>query len=146
MIITPRSFLLGVPLMESALATDSKIQIIAVKRRSFLYTARKIVNMRLQAGDILLILCAEERLAQIRGDVDFIIVEDVHHEIVHKRKAPLVMAFFLGLVAAETTGVAYIMVCALAALFLMVLTACLPLRVTYRALQGNILIPRFWPF
>jgi di/tricarboxylate transporter len=140
LIIPPQSSLLGAPLMASALATDLNMQVIAVKRRSFLYTAQKITNMRLQVGDILLIRCTEERLTRFRGDPDFIIVEDVHHEIVHKRKAPLVAAFFLGLVAAATTGMADIMVCALAALFLMVLTGCLPLREAYRALQGNVLI------
>jgi di/tricarboxylate transporter len=64
----------------------------------------------------------------------------VHHEIIQKRKAWLTLLIFTGLVTAASTGLADIMVCALAGVFLMILTGCLQLRDAYRALQGNVLL------
>jgi di/tricarboxylate transporter len=76
----------------------------------------------------------------MRGETDLIIVEDVHHEIIHKKKAPIAILIFLGLIVAASTGVADIMVCALGAAFLMILTGCLQLRDAYRSIQGNVLV------
>ena len=86
------------------------------------------------------LLAAEGKLEQIRGAIDYIIVEDVHHEIIHKRKAPLAFLIFSGLIASASAGLADIMVCAITALFLMILTGCLQLRDAYRSLQADVLM------
>jgi di/tricarboxylate transporter len=140
LIIPPQSSLLGVKLLETHLQKDPDIHIIAVKRRSLLYTEQRIQNLKLRVGDIILVWCPEEKLERMRGESDFIIVEDVHHEIIHKKKAPFAILIFLGLIVAASTGVADIMVCALAAAFLMILTGCLQLRDAYRSIQGNVLV------
>jgi di/tricarboxylate transporter len=84
--------------------------------------------------------CHEDELEQLRRNPDFILVEDVHHEIVHKKKAPMAAVIFAALIVFASTGLADIMVCALAGAFLMILTGCLPLRDGYRAMQANVLI------
>lgn len=140
LIITPQSSLLDTRLLESRLKQDPEIHFIAIQRSGLHYTEQKFQDIKLRIGDILLIRCPEARLERLRADTDFIIVEDVHHEIIHKRKAPIASAIFIGLVAAATTGLADIMVCALAAVFLMVLTGCLQLRDQYRAMQSNVLM------
>ncbi|MBW1980747.1 MAG: SLC13 family permease [Deltaproteobacteria bacterium] len=140
LIITPQSTLLGEKLVQTKLRGDPGIRIIAVRSRGHHYAAQKIHDVRLRLGDILLLQCQENRLAHLRSDPDFIVVEDVHHEIVHKGKARWAMLIFLAVVMAATSGIADIMVCALAGVFLMVLTGCLQLRDSYRALQGNILV------
>ncbi len=140
LIIPPQSSLLGEKLLETHLQKDPEIHIIAVKRRSSLYTEQRIQNLKLRVGDIILIWCPGEKLERMRGEPDFIIVEDVHHEIIHKKKAPFAILVFLGLIVAASTGVADIMVCALAAAFLMILTGCLQLRDAYRSIQGNVLV------
>ena len=53
---------------------------------------------------------------------------------------PLVLLVFGSIVAAASLGLADIMVCALAGVFLMILFGCLQLRDAYRALPGNILL------
>ena len=113
---------------------------IAVLRRRFVYSEQRIQILKLRVGDIILIWCPGEKLERMRGETDFIIVEDVHHEIVHKKKAPFAILVFLGLIVAASTGLADIMVCALAAAFLMILTGCLQLRDAYRSIQGNVLV------
>jgi di/tricarboxylate transporter len=68
------------------------------------------------------------------------VAEDVHQEIVFRHKAPLTALIFTAMVVSATAGLANIMVCALAAVFLMVLTGCLPLKEAYQALQGDVLM------
>jgi di/tricarboxylate transporter len=140
LIIPPQSSLLGEKLLETPLQKDPNIHIIAVKRRSSLYTEQRIKNLKLRVGDIILVWCPAEKLERMRGETDLIIVEDVHHEIIHKKKAPIAILIFLGLIVAASTGVADIMVCALGAAFLMILTGCLQLRDAYRSIQGNVLV------
>jgi di/tricarboxylate transporter len=140
LIIPPQSSLLGARLMENRLQRDPDVHIIAIKRQELHYTEQKIKDIRLKIGDILLIRCPESSLDRLRGETDYIIVEDVHHEIVHKRLARRAFVIFGGLVVAASTGMADIMVCALAAAFLMILTGCLQLRDAYRAMEGRVLL------
>ena len=65
---------------------------------------------------------------------------DVHEEIIHREKAPWAFLVFAGLITAASLGLASIMVCSLAALFLLVVSGCLQLRDGYRALQGDVLL------
>ena len=140
LIIPPQSSLTGEKLMETELTHNPDVHVIGVKRRTLLYTEQKIRHMKLRIGDIILIQCAESKLAPLRNSIDFIIIEDVHHEIINKKKGPLALCIFLGMIAATTSGLASIMVCALTAVFLMILTGCLQLRDAYRALEGNVLV------
>ena len=140
LIIPPQSDLLGQRLGETHLARDEDLHIVAVERSGLHYTEHKIKDIRLKIGDILLVWCLVSRVDKFRGRSDWIMVEDVHHEIVHSRKAPLAAGIFAAMVVAAATGLANIMVCALAAVFFMVLTGALSLKEAYRALQSNVLM------
>ncbi|MDF1591388.1 MAG: SLC13 family permease [Desulfobacterales bacterium] len=140
LIIPPQSSLLGERLLDTHLRGDPNTHIIAIKRRRVHYSAQKVGAVNLRIGDIILARCSKDKLDQLRTGTDFIIIEDVHHEIVHKKKARWAAAIFAALVVAATTGLADIMVCALTGVFLMVLTGCLQLRDSYRALQGDVLL------
>jgi di/tricarboxylate transporter len=140
LIIPPQSALLGERLLGSTIHGAHDIHIIAVKRRTIHYTEQKIRELKLKVGDILLVQCHEDELELLRRNPDFIVVEDVHHEIIHKKKAPVAGLIFASLIIFASTGLADIMVCAIAGAFLMILTGCLPLRDAYRAMQANVLI------
>ncbi len=140
LIIPPQSTLIGERLLDTHLRGDPDVHIIAIKRRRLHYSAQKIQTVKLRVGDIILARCSENKLNQIRNTSDFIIIEDVHHEIVHKRKARWALIIFAGLITAASTGLADIMVCALAGVFLMVVTGCLHLRDAYRAIRGDVLL------
>jgi di/tricarboxylate transporter len=140
LIIPPQSSLLGQRLLDTPMYPGSDVHLLGVKSRTLHYAEQKIRNVKLRIGDIILVQCHEDRVEQLRGNPDFIVVEDVHHEMVHRGKAPLAMVIFTGLVAAASLGLADIMVCALAAVFLMILTGCLQLRDAYRAMSGNVLL------
>jgi di/tricarboxylate transporter len=140
LIIPPQSLLIGERLVASQLRRDPDIHIIAIKRRALHYAEPKVKDIRLQIGDILLARLPESSLERLRGGADFIIVEDVHHELVHKRLAHRAFLIFGAMVVAAGTGLADILTCALAAAFLMILTGCLQLRDAYRAMDGRVLL------
>jgi di/tricarboxylate transporter len=140
LIIPPQSRLLGERLVASRLQRDPDIHIIAIKRRKLHYAEPKVKDIRLKIGDTLLARLPESSLDRLRGETDFIIVEDVHHEIVHKRLARRAFLIFGAMIVAASTGLADILICALAAAFLMVLTGCLQLRDDYRDMDGRVLL------
>ncbi len=140
LIIPPQSRLLGERLVSSGLQRDPDIHIIAIKRRELHYAERKVKDIRLKIGDILLVRLPESSLERLRGETNFIIVEDIHHEIVHKRLARRAFLIFGAMVVAASTGLADILICALAGAFLMLLTGCLQLRDAYRAMDGRVLL------
>ncbi len=140
LIIPPQSSLLGERLASSRLRRDPDIHIIAIKRRELHYAEPQVKDVRLQIGDILLARLPETSLNRLRGETDFIIIENIHHEIVNKRLARRAFLIFGGMVAAASTGLADILICALTAAFLMALTGCMQLRDAYRALEGRVLL------
>jgi di/tricarboxylate transporter len=140
LIIPPQSTLLGERLVASRLRRDPNIHIIAIKRMELHYAEPKVKDIRLKIGDILLVRLPESSLERLRGGSDFIIAEDVHHEIVHKRLARRAFLIFGAMVVAAGTGMADILICALAAAFLMLLSGCLQLRDAYRAIDARVLL------
>ena len=140
LIIPPNSDLLNQRLGETDLFRNEELHIIAVERSGLHYTEKQIPDIHLKVGDILLAWCRADKLDAFRGRSDWIVVEDVQHNIVHKKKAPLTGAIFAGLMIAASTGLADIMVCALVAVFALIITGCLPLKEAYRALQANVLM------
>ncbi len=140
LIIPPQSSLLGERLASSRLRRDPDIHIIAIKRRELHYAEPQVKDVRLQIGDILLARLPETSLNRLRGETDFIIIENIHHEIVNKRLARRAFLIFGGMVIAASTGLANILICALTAAFLMALTGCMQLRDAYRALEGRVLL------
>jgi di/tricarboxylate transporter len=140
LIIPPQSSLLDERLVASRLRRDPDIHIIAIKRRELHYAEPQVKDIRLKIGDILLARLPESSLERLRGGTDFIIVEDIHHEIVHKRLARRAFLIFGAMIAVAGTGLADILTCAIAAAFLMLLTGCLQLRDAYRAMDSRVLL------
>jgi di/tricarboxylate transporter len=140
LVVTPLSRLLGEQPLRSNLLQGLGIQTIAVKRRGIHYSEQKIGELKLSVGDILLIQCSRDRLDEIRTRPDFIILEDIHHQIMSKRKAPLALIAFTGMIVAATTGYADITAAAITAVFFMLVTGCLQLRDAYRSVDVQVLL------
>lgn len=140
LIIAPNSSLLGRKLSNTELAQDPEVNIIAVKRSNLHISEKQIHDVRLKVGDILLIWCQDSKLKSIRSQMDYIVIEDVYEEIVHKRKAAWSIINFICMIGTAALGIADIMTCALTAAFLMIVTGCIQMRDAYRALQGDVLL------
>ena len=139
LLIAPGSALRGSRLHRTELARDPEIHIIAVKRKDLHISERQIHDVRLKTGDILLIWCSDAKLASLRSEKDYLIIEDVYEELVHKRKALWSVVNFVCMIGTAALGLMDIMACALTAAFLMIITGCLQMRDAYRALQGDVL-------
>jgi len=140
LIVPPQSKVIGARIAESPILFDPDIKVIAVKRRRTHYSQQKLRRLHLKVGDILLVHCPKDHLDQIRGENDFIIVEEVHQKLVFKRKAPVAITIFIGMIAACTLGIADIMVSAVSAVFLMLLTGCLQMQGAYRSVDARVLL------
>jgi di/tricarboxylate transporter len=140
MIVPPQSDLLGQRIKETHLTHDPELHTIAIKRSNLHYTEQKLHDIALRIGDVLLLWCPPSKLEELRSKRDVIIVEDIHHTIVHRRKVRIAVTIFIGLIFSAAIGLADIMVCALTAVFLMAISGCLQLRDAYRSLQPNVLL------
>ena len=140
LVLPPQSRLLGVSVPDTRLYHDESIQIIGIKSRSHFYADLKINTRRLRVGDILLVRATVAHLERMRSEGDFIVIEDVHHEIIHKRLAGRALMIFGGVVMTAATGLLSIMVAAMAGVLLMILTGCLHLRTAYRELRADVLL------
>jgi di/tricarboxylate transporter len=140
LVISPQSAFLGQRLLETALFKDSDIHVIAIKRSSLHFTEKQFHDVRLKIGDIILVWCYGDKLATMRSGNDYLIIEDVYEDIVHKRKTWIAAIIFTGMILAVTSGFTDIMTGALTAAFFMILTGCIQMRDAYRALQGDVLL------
>jgi len=140
LIVPPLSNLLQERLLSTDLQDDPDIHIIAIRSRRHHYSYRKIQEVKLKIGDIILICCSREKLDTIRTGTDFIIIEDVHHAIIDKEKAKMAIAIFASVVIGATTGLADIMVCSLTGVFLMTISKVLRLKDAYRSLESEVLL------
>lgn len=140
LMIPPHSSLRGEIIQQTSLAKDPDVHIIAVKRSNLHMSEKQILDVKLQTGDILLVWCHESKLGAIRSATNYIVIEDVYEELVHKRKAVWSIINFVCMIGTATLGLADIMTCALTAAFLMIITGCLQMRDAYRALQGDVLL------
>lgn len=140
LIISPDSSYVGRTLRNTELARDQNVNIIAVKRTNLHMAEKDLHDVRLRVGDILLVWCQDANLKNLRGNMDYIVVEDVYEEIVHKRKAYWSIINFVCMIGTAALGFADIMTCALTAAFLMVVTGCIQMRDAYRSLQGDVLL------
>ncbi|MGA7877624.1 MAG: SLC13 family permease [Desulfoferrobacter sp.] len=140
LIIPPESGLIGEQPIEANLQTELGIQFIAVKRKGIHYTRQKLRSLKLSIGDVLLIHCSRDKLDELRNNPDVIVLEDIHHRIINKKKAPIALIIFAAMVAVASSGLMNIVTAAVTAVFLMIITKCLQLRDAYRSLDVKVLL------
>ena len=140
LIVPPLSTLLGDRLLSTDLQDDPDIRIIAVRSRLSHYSYRKIQQVRLKTGDIILVRCPQNKLSKIRNNTDFIVIEDIHHAMVDREKAWPAIAIFIAVVFGATFGLTDIMICSLTGVLVMTLTGCVRLKDAYRSLQPDVLL------
>ena len=140
LIVLPRSRLVGRRLMHTALGRSADVWMIGVKRQRVHFGRRDIRNLRLSVGDILLVQCPVTSISRLRAEQDLIVVEDVVRRVVNRRRAPVALGIFLTMVAAASMGLVDILVCAMTAAFLMILTGCMKLRDAYGAVDAKVLL------
>jgi di/tricarboxylate transporter len=139
-VVPPQSRLVGDRLKDTDLLRSDHFHVIAVERGGAHYGERSLQEMRLKTGDILLVTLPWEKMDDLRARGDLIVVEEVHQQIVKRHKAGTAALIFAAMVVLAAGGLLDILVAAVSAVLLMLLSGCLQIRDAYRALQGNVLV------
>jgi di/tricarboxylate transporter len=140
LVVQPNSDAEGQYLEDLSSSLGSRIKILGIKRHWKHFPATKVRTLRLEVGDIILVQTPLDRLDQIRSAGDLLVIKDVYNTIINRRKAPLAMGIFILMILMTTAGWVDILVSAMVAMLLMILTGCLTLREAYRSIDSRVLI------
>jgi di/tricarboxylate transporter len=100
----------------------------------------ELAQVRLKAGDALVLLGDEESLARVANDRGFLMLVPFQVESRPKRKAPIAVAIMLGAVLLASFSLLPLAVAMLAGAIAMVLTGCVRPRQAYRSIDTRIYV------
>ena len=96
-------------------------------------------DIRLKAGDVLLVQGAQEQLANLKKDPDFLVL-DATSDVTLSKKAPLAILIMGGIVVTAALGIMPIAVSSMLGVLLMILTGCLNWRDATGALSSQVVL------
>ncbi|MDY6990875.1 MAG: SLC13 family permease [Thermodesulfobacteriota bacterium] len=99
----------------------------------------EIGDIRLRAGDILLVQGPREQIADLKKETDFLVL-DATMDLPISRKAPMALLIMLGIVVSAALGVLPIAISAPLGALLMILTGCLRWRDATSALSAQVIL------
>ncbi|EAV46224.1 putative transporter [Stappia aggregata IAM 12614] len=136
-VVAPASRLMGRTLPQSGFYTDTGCLVMGIQRRSRM--PRMAMNdIRLEAGDVLLVAGSEEAIARLRGNRDVLLLDWSMAEVPRKRYAPRALVIFAFVVALAASGLVPIVTTAVAGTFAMIVSGCLNIRQAMRAIDSRI--------
>jgi di/tricarboxylate transporter len=136
-VVAPASRLMGRTLPQSGFYTETGCLVMGIQRRSRM--PRMAMNdIRLEAGDVLLVAGSEEDIARLRGNRDVLLLDWSTAEVPRKRYAPRALAIFACVVALAASGLVPIVSTAVAGTFAMIASGCLNIRQAMRAIDSRI--------
>ncbi|MES0879432.1 SLC13 family permease [Roseibium sp. SCP14] len=136
-VVAPASRLMGRTLPQSGFYTETGCLVMGIQRRSRM--PRMAMNdIRLEAGDVLLVAGNEDEIARLRGNRDVLLLDWSTTEVPRKRYAPRALAIFACVVALAASGLVPIVSAAVAGTFAMIASGCLNVRQAMRAIDSRI--------
>ncbi|MCV0424837.1 MAG: SLC13 family permease [Roseibium sp.] len=136
-VVAPASRLMGRTLPQSGFYTETGCLVMGIQRRSRM--PRMAMNdIRLEAGDVLLVAGTEDEIARLRGNRDVLLLDWSTTEVPRKRYAPRALAIFACVVALAASGTVPIVSAAVAGTFAMIASGCLNIRQAMRAIDSRI--------
>ena len=137
--VSPGSRLLGLPIEQSAFPAADGVRVVGVQRRSRM-TRVHMHEVRLQAGDVLLVAGRSRDIRGLRANRDVVLMQWSESELPaynHARRASLI---FIAVVGIAATGILPIVAAAVAGAALMVLSGSLNVRQAARAIDRQIIL------
>ena len=136
-VVAPASRLMGRTLPQSGFYNDTGCLVMGIQRRSRM--PRMAMNdIRLEAGDVLLVAGSEDAIARLRGNRDVLLLDWSMAEVPRKRYAPRALIIFACVVALAASGLVPIVSTAVAGTFAMIVSGCLNIRQAMRAIDSRI--------
>ncbi len=136
-IVAPGSRMTGRSIAQIGFHYQTNCVILGIERRSRMIRAR-MNTIRLEAGDVLLIVGAVRDVHALRSDRDVLLLETSMKELPDKRNARIASLIFTAVVIATATGLLSIAISAIAGATAMVAFGCLNVRQAARAIDQRI--------
>jgi len=100
----------------------------------------ELPTIRLRVGDVLLAMADRSDIARLMTYDEFLVLEGVQEVVVNENKAPIALALVAGLILVASLTSVPVMVVALVAAVLMVMSRCLTMRQAYASLDLSVLV------
>ena len=136
-VIAPGSRMIGRTVEQSGLHAQTGCIALGIQRRSRMIRMR-LSDIRLEAGDVILVLGTPEQIDGLRLNRDLLLLERSAAELPMTKRANRALAIFAAVVLAAATGLVPIVIAALAGAFAMVPAGCLNVRQAARAFDRQI--------
>jgi di/tricarboxylate transporter len=132
--LSPGSHMQGKTLKQADFRAHYGLTVLAIQHHGKSIN-KNLADVPLDLGDALLIQGPEERIAQLRRDRDFMILETPPMDSKRIKKAPLAVMILLGVLIAVSTRVLHVSTAMLIGAVLMVLTGVLNMDEAYEAIE-----------
>lgn len=138
-ILMPGSALIGRTLKSFGFHERFGLQVLALNRHEGT-VRRKISQIPLRMGDVLLVQGHREAIAALQGNKTFRILGQVEGARTHVRRAPVAVAIFVAVIAVSSFGVVSLPVAALLGALACFLTRCITPDEAYRDVEWKVVI------
>lgn len=137
-LIAPGSDLQGRTLAEVDFRHRYQAIVLAIQARQA--TVREKLNqVRLHPGDALLLRGPKDELARLRGNPDFLLLDQVEEPAVRQAKVPMALGIIGAVVALAAFGIMPILVSSILGCIALVVSRCLTLEEAYAAIDWKVI-------
>ncbi|TGY87846.1 SLC13 family permease [Marinicauda algicola] len=133
-IVSPGSRLIGRTIRQIGFRHAVGAIVLGVQRRSRMFRAR-MGEIRLEAGDVLLLFGSSESMRKLRADRDLLLVEWATSDLPDPRRAMAARVIFGGVILAAASGLLPIVIASVLGAAAMLATGCLNVRQAARAVD-----------
>jgi di/tricarboxylate transporter len=137
--VRPASRMAGQTLDFTNFTARSRCLVLGVQRRARMLRLR-LSELRLEPGDVLLLLGRRQAIERLRNDPDVLLMEWSASEMPMVSKAPLAGAIFLAMVVPAALDLVPIVTAAVLAVLALIATGCLNVRQAVRAVDPQIVM------
>ncbi|MGJ3232318.1 MAG: SLC13 family permease [Oceanicaulis sp.] len=133
-VVSPGSRLIGRTIRQIGFRHSVGAIVLGVQRRSRMLRA-KMGEIRLEAGDVLLLFGGSDAMRRLRADRDVLLMEWATSDLPDIRKASMARLILLGVIVLAATGLLPIVAASILGATAMIATGCLNVRQAARAVD-----------
>ena len=130
-VVTPSSRFVDRPVRSLGLSRKHGVNVLALRRQGKQHQYQ-LRDLRLSAGDVLLVQGEPQSLRVVHDEGDFLLIEGVEKTLTFPEKAPLAAGILMAVVVCASLGLAPIVFLALAGIAAMIGTRCIDARAAMR--------------
>ena len=138
-IVAPNSKMIGRELKSLNFSNNYNAIIVAIRRRNTILN-HKLKHHKFSIGDELLLLVSKENLEFVENNPDLIVLRHRKDAIVDKKKMFLALAILLFVILMPVLGIMPILQSSIIGCVLMILSNCIGIEESYRAIDWKIII------